>query len=48
MAMSDAPRLFTASTSDVPFETDAELKAHYRSDWHRYNLKVRFPLRNFF
>ena len=30
---------FHCSTSNVSFETEAELRAHYKSDFHRYNLK---------
>ena len=35
----NTPGLFYASTSDVPFHSEAELREHYKSDWHRYNLK---------
>lgn len=31
--------LFYCATSDVGFATEAELKAHYQGEWHRYNLK---------
>ena len=30
---------FYCSTSNVAFGTEEELRAHYKSAWHRYNLK---------
>ena len=32
---------FYCATSNVAFGSEAELRAHYRSDFHRYNLKRR-------
>ena len=32
---------FFSATSNVPFQSESELHAHYRSDFHRYNLKRR-------
>jgi len=31
--------LFYCATSNVAFTSEAELKAHYQGEWHRYNLK---------
>lgn len=33
-----------ATAPEVVFETLDELKAHYHTDWHRYNLKRKVPL----
>lgn len=30
---------FHCSTSNVSFATEAELRAHYKSDFHRYNVR---------
>ena len=37
--MTQSRQLFYCSTSNVGFETEEELRAHYKSAWHRYNLK---------
>ena len=34
-----AQQKFFCATSQVAFTTEAELREHYRSDFHRYNLK---------
>lgn len=34
-------REFFSATSNVPFRTEQELHEHYRSAFHRYNLKRR-------
>ena len=41
MAAAAAPARFWCATSNVGFASEAELRAHYRSDFHRYNLKRR-------
>lgn len=36
--------LSCATAPQVTFDSMEELKAHYKSDWHRYNLKRKVRL----
>lgn len=37
--MTSAALQFTCLACQIAFETADEQRSHYRSDWHRYNLK---------
>ena len=41
MSAQGGTREFFSATSNVPFRTEQELHEHYRSAFHRYNLKRR-------
>ncbi|RCH90429.1 hypothetical protein CU097_005044 [Rhizopus azygosporus] len=37
--MSEQPHIFTCISCQVAFQSPESQRAHYRTDWHRYNLK---------
>lgn len=37
--MSEQPHIFTCISCQVAFQSPESQRAHYKTDWHRYNLK---------